>query len=46
VAQPAWYLTDGIHYTSAGCAARAAAIAGALARAFPLHGRSQGQIVS
>jgi hypothetical protein len=46
VAEPAWYLTDGIHYTSAGCAARAAAIAGALARAFPLHGRSQGQIVS
>ena len=35
VAQPDWFLSDGIHYNSAGCAARAAAIADALARAFP-----------
>jgi hypothetical protein len=46
VAQPDWFLSDGIHYNSAGCAARAAAIADALARAFPLHGQSQSQIVS
>jgi hypothetical protein len=46
VAQPDWFLSDGIHYNSAGCAARSAAIAGALARAFPLHGQSQSQIVS
>ena len=45
VAQPDWFLSDGIHYNSAGCAARAAAIAGALARAFPVHGSSQGPIV-
>ncbi len=45
VAQPDWFLSDGIHYNPAGCAARAAAIAGALARAFPLHGSSQGPIV-
>ncbi len=44
-AQPDWFLSDGIHYNSAGCAARAAAIAGALARAFPSHGSSQGPIV-
>jgi hypothetical protein len=46
VAQPGWFLTDGIHYNSAGCAARAQAIAGALAKAFPLGGRSSSQIVS
>jgi lysophospholipase L1-like esterase len=40
--KPAWFLPDGIHYTSAGYAARAAAIAGALARAFPAHGHSHG----
>lgn len=45
VAQPGWFLSDGIHYNSVGCAARAAAIAGSLARAFPLHGGSQGPIV-
>ncbi|HEX9063809.1 MAG TPA: hypothetical protein VF843_01800 [Streptosporangiaceae bacterium] len=45
VARPAWFLSDGIHYNSAGCAARAKAIADALARAFPLHGRSKGRVV-
>src|SRR6202042_322001 len=38
VARPGWFLPDGIHYTSAGCAARAQAIADALARAFPQTG--------
>lgn len=44
-AQPGWFLPDGIHYNSYGCARRAWAIAHALARAFPLHGHSRGQIV-
>ncbi len=35
IAQPAWFTSDGIHYTSTGSAARAAAIADALAAAFP-----------
>jgi peptidoglycan/LPS O-acetylase OafA/YrhL len=35
MAQPQWFISDGIHYTSAGSAARAAAIADALATAFP-----------
>ena len=45
VAQPSWFLTDGIHYNSAGCAARAQAIADALAEAFPMHGHSRSSIV-
>lgn len=45
VARPAWFESDGIHYSSLGCAIRAKAIADALARAFPLHGRSAAQIV-
>ena len=45
VAKPAWFLFDGIHYNTAGCAARARAIANALARAFPLHGHSKGKVV-
>jgi hypothetical protein len=44
--QPAWHLSDGIHYTSAGYAIRAAAIAGALSRAFPADGHSTGVLVS
>jgi hypothetical protein len=44
--RPAWHISDGIHYTSAGYAARAAAIARALARAFPRYGRSRGCVVS
>jgi hypothetical protein len=38
VAQPPWFLPDGIHYTPAGCAIRARDIAAALARAFPARG--------
>jgi hypothetical protein len=45
VAQPGWFLSDGIHYNSAGCAARAQAIADALATAFPRAGASTGQVV-
>lgn len=45
-AKPGWFLPDGIHYTSAGCALRARAIAQALTRAFPRHGHSRGSIVS
>ncbi len=40
VANPGWYISDGIHYTSAGYAARALAIADALARAFRPGGAS------
>jgi hypothetical protein len=45
LAQPGWFLPDGIHYNAIGCAARAQAIADGLARAFPRYGHSQGQIV-
>ncbi len=45
VAQPGWFLPDGIHYNQAGCAARAQAIADGLARAFPRYGQSHGPIV-
>lgn len=45
VARPGWFLPDGIHYNSAGCAMRARAIAGALARAFPQNGQSTSKIV-
>jgi peptidoglycan/LPS O-acetylase OafA/YrhL len=34
-AKPGWFISDGIHYTSPGYAARAHLIANALARAFP-----------
>jgi lysophospholipase L1-like esterase len=44
--QPAWHLSDGIHYTSAGYAIRAAAIADALARAFPAGGHSTQVLVN
>jgi lysophospholipase L1-like esterase len=44
--QPAWHLSDGIHYTSAGYGIRAAAIAHALARAFPAGGHSNGVLVN
>jgi lysophospholipase L1-like esterase len=43
--QAAWHLPDGIHYTSAGYAIRAHAIAQALARAFPRGGHSSGCVV-
>jgi hypothetical protein len=45
VAQPGWFLSDGIHYNTLGCAIRAEAIAHALARAFPRYGFSSGPIV-
>jgi peptidoglycan/LPS O-acetylase OafA/YrhL/lysophospholipase L1-like esterase len=45
-ARPRWFIEDGIHYTSAGYAARARKIAVALARAFPAAGRSPGCVVS
>ena len=45
VAQPGWFLSDGVHYNSPGCAIRAKAIADALARAFPVHGHSASKIV-
>ena len=38
-AQSSWFIADGIHYTSAGYAARAHLIAQALAAAFPASGR-------
>ena len=45
LAQPSWFLGDGIHYNSVGCAVRAEAIAHGLARAFPKYGYSPSQIV-
>jgi peptidoglycan/LPS O-acetylase OafA/YrhL/lysophospholipase L1-like esterase len=45
VAQPGWFISDGIHYTSAGYAQRAEQIADALARAFPAKGHSKGCLV-
>jgi peptidoglycan/LPS O-acetylase OafA/YrhL/lysophospholipase L1-like esterase len=44
--EPRWFIDDGIHYTSAGYAARAHKIAVALARAFPAAGQSPGCVVS
>ena len=44
-ANPAWYISDGIHYTPAGYAIRAQAIADALARAFRTGGASRGCVV-
>jgi len=43
--QPGWHLADGIHYTSAGYAIRAHAIARALAMAFPANGHASGCVV-
>lgn len=43
--RPAWHLPDGIHYTSAGYAIRAHAIAQALALAFPAAGHSRACVV-
>jgi hypothetical protein len=45
VAKPAWFLPDGIHYNSVGCAIRARAIATALARAFPANGTGATRVV-
>jgi hypothetical protein len=38
LANPAWFTSDGIHYTSTGSAVRSAAIADALATGFPASG--------
>jgi GDSL-like Lipase/Acylhydrolase family len=44
--EPGWHLPDGIHYTPAGYAIRAAAIAHALALAFPRGGHSTSCVVN
>jgi hypothetical protein len=46
VAKNRWFISDGTHYTSAGYAARARLIAGALAQAFPSSGQNPGCVVS
>jgi peptidoglycan/LPS O-acetylase OafA/YrhL len=46
LAKAKWYISDGIHFTSAGYAVRAKLIAQALARAFPKTGASSGCLVS
>jgi peptidoglycan/LPS O-acetylase OafA/YrhL/lysophospholipase L1-like esterase len=46
LAQPSWFISDGIHYTPAGYAQRAEQIAEALAKAFPAKGHSKGCVVS
>ena len=45
-AQDGWFISDGIHYTPAGYAARAHLIARALARAFPRSGPAAGCVIS
>jgi hypothetical protein len=45
LAQPGWHLKDGIHYTSAGYAIRAHAIAQALAKGFPANKHDSGCVV-
>ena len=44
--QPSWFISDGIHYTSAGYAKRAQYIADGLAEAFPRRGTSADCLVS
>ena len=44
-AQDGWFISDGIHYTPAGYAARAHLIALALARAFPRSGHAAGCVI-
>jgi peptidoglycan/LPS O-acetylase OafA/YrhL len=46
LAQPSWFISDGIHYTSAGYAIRGQQIAQGLAKAFPARGRSTGCVIS
>jgi peptidoglycan/LPS O-acetylase OafA/YrhL len=46
LAQPSWFIGDGIHYTPAGYAQRAEQIAAALAKAFPAKSHSKGCVVS
>ncbi|MBO0770732.1 MAG: acyltransferase family protein [Actinobacteria bacterium] len=45
LARRSWFISDRVHYTSAGYAARGRLIAQALARAFPAHGHSSGCVV-
>jgi peptidoglycan/LPS O-acetylase OafA/YrhL len=45
-AKTKWYISDGVHFTSAGYAVRGRMIAQALARAFPRTGSSTGCLVS
>jgi len=45
VVRTRWFISDGIHYTSAGYAARSRMIARALAMAFPFGGQSSGCVV-
>ncbi len=45
-ARAKWYISDGVHFTSAGYAVRGRMIAQALARAFPSTGHSTGCLVS
>jgi peptidoglycan/LPS O-acetylase OafA/YrhL len=45
-AKTKWYISDGVHFTSAGYAVRGRMIAQALARAFPGTGTSTGCLVS
>jgi peptidoglycan/LPS O-acetylase OafA/YrhL/lysophospholipase L1-like esterase len=44
--EPGWFISDGIHYTSAGYAVRGQQIAYALAAAFPAKGHSSGCVVN
>ena len=46
LAQPSWFISDGIHYTSAGYAIRGRQIAQGLAKAFPAKGHSAGCEIS
>ncbi len=46
LAQPGWFISDGIHYTPAGYAIRGQQIAEGLAKAFPAQGHSSGCVVS
>ncbi len=45
VVRPQWFISDGIHYTTDGYAARARLIANALALAFPYNGESHTCVV-
>jgi peptidoglycan/LPS O-acetylase OafA/YrhL len=45
LAQPSWFISDGIHYSTPGSAQRAALIATRLAKAFPNSGSSSGCLV-
>jgi peptidoglycan/LPS O-acetylase OafA/YrhL/lysophospholipase L1-like esterase len=46
LAQPTWFISDGIHYTSAGYAIRGRQIAQGLAKAFPAKGHGAGCVIS